>query len=187
MRLAAVAAALRAPPSEPASAGASLEDASLSIPYSLPLTDRALTSSVPPDQIFHAAEEGNLTVVTQLLADSWPSPETLNEALSRACAAGHLPVAQHLILQGAAIEPAQAPPSEVPFFCACNAGNLRLARELLRRGARIDRAASDGETPLGRAAFRGRAVIVEMLLHHRASLEPSKHSGAFGGVMVYAN
>ena len=137
--------------------------------------------SIKPEALYHAATDGELDAVTQLLSRSWPESSVLNNALTKACAAGNILVVQHLILHGAAIEPASAL-SDLPLHQACEAGHVPLVQELLRRGARIDRVNADGETPLSRAAFHGRAAVVELLIKHRASLNASRHGGAYADV-----
>ena len=144
----------------------------------MPVEDMA---SIEPEALYHAATDGELDAITQLLSRSWPESSVLNNALAKACSAGNILVVQHLILHGAAIEPASAL-SDIPLHQACEAGHVPLVKELLRRGARIDRVNADGETPLSRAAFHGRAAVVELLIKHRASLTASRHGGAYADV-----
>ena len=138
-----------------------------------------LGKPVSDDAIYGAASTGDLDAVTDILADSWPDGSVLNETLARACAAGSLPVVMHLLLHGAAIEPAK-PLMDVPLFCASGAGHVAIASELLKRSAQIDRAASSGETALSCAASCGHTAVVELLLHHKASLDASAANGEFG-------
>ena len=129
--------------------------------------------SVRPEKMYSAAKQGDLEAIVEMLKSSWPSILVLNEALSRACANGQLRVAQHLLLHGAAIEPAQLQ-STPALYSACEGGHPAVAREMLRRGAHIDRITSNGDTALGRAAFNGKAEVVRLLLEHHASLEATE-------------
>ena len=148
---------------------------------SSPLVRRA-GSPFKPDTLYRAAAKGDSDLVMQQLTDSWLEPNILDEALSRACAAGQLAVAQALILYGAAVEPAKPPPTGMPLIGACEAGNTELVQYLLHRGARINRASFDGDSPLSRASYCGRADIVELMIERRASLDASKQGGAFSDV-----
>lgn len=138
-------------------------------------------TSVKSETLYHAATSCDLSAVTDMLTDGWPDGAVLNEALARACSSGSLPVAKHLLLHGAAIEPPK-PLGQVPFFCACDAGHVAIASELLKRGAQIDRVCANGETALSRAASIGRSQVVELLLQHRASFDASGSGGEFGSM-----
>lgn len=139
-------------------------------------------SPFKPDTLYRAVTKGDDETVVQQLADNWLEPSILNEALARACAAGHVAIAQALMLYGAAVQPAKPPPSSTPLLCACEAGHQQLVLHLLQRGAHINGTAAEGDAPLSRSAFCGRATIVELLIERRASLDASNQGGALGHV-----
>ena len=107
-----------------------------------------------------------------------------SSALHWASRYGHTQVVAELLRQGADIDMAQEF-EWTALHIACYWGHIEVAKKLLEYGAK-SLADGDGMLPLYVASYRGRAAILELLLHHGEDPNKIRNTGETAlGIAVY--
>ena len=127
------------------------------------------------DDLYYAAEAGNLEQVTLLLEQGVDKNQIGGEfgdtALSAAAEHDHLDVVRYLVEQGADMERGNTKGACLnPLHYASLFGRLDVVRYLLEQGANRDKASFGGMTPLHFAAMDNHLQIAKLLMVYGADL-----------------
>lgn len=130
------------------------------------------------DPLLNASRDGNVDVITELLASGIDPNRTDtygNTPLSIAAHFGQTEAIELLLKNGAVIDGMDG--EMPPLQCAVYSGQRETAALLLKKKANPDRADKYGFTPLAVAAGRGDAKTVKLLLDAGANVEHADNLG----------
>jgi ankyrin repeat protein len=138
-----------------------------------------------PGQLLTAANRGDATAVTRLLAagaDVDAANSAGETALWRASFFGHVAVVEALLRAGGECEQGVgqwglAPEGFTPLIAAAQEGHVEVVARLLAAGADVDAASATGQTALWAASHHGRAAVVEALLRAGADVNKAMPDG----------
>ena len=130
------------------------------------------------DPLLNASRDGNVDVITQLLANgSDPNKRDVfgNTPLSVAAHFGQTEAVKLLLNRGANID--GIPGEMSPLHCAVYSRHSKTAALLLKNNADPNRADEYGYSPLAVAAGHGNATLVKLLLDAGANIEQADNLG----------
>lgn len=121
----------------------------------------------PLGRLFHAAENGHLSVVRRLLESGFVTVNATginNWTAMHFCARkGHLPVVNYLLKASANVEAVSKGSLWSALHAACYYGHTDAAETLLFHGAEVNLRCSAKLTPLDYARLQGHSELVELL------------------------
>jgi hypothetical protein len=133
----------------------------------------ALPAPIGDGTIQHAAQQGDVARVRDVLLLSKLSPDTQdvhgNTALMWACARGHLDVVQLLLAHGAFVD-LQSHSGATALLYGAKKSKLDCVRALLAAGANPNLRDESGASPVSLAAKAGSGELVHELLQHGADV-----------------
>ncbi|KAJ3103795.1 PR domain zinc finger protein 4 [Phlyctochytrium bullatum] len=139
-----------------------------------------------------AAAKGNL-VLAQLLLEHGADIESRSDGwtpLHTAAAAGHAEFVRFLLRKGASVETVDNVDYEhdKPIHLAAKFGRLEVVQVLVENGANIKGTGTNGETPLGWAAFMGgdhHVAVIRFLVEIGADINEILKGGILGGTYLH--
>ena len=130
----------------------------------------------PPETLYKAAGEGNITVMKRLLdsgTDVNAKDKNGSHALTWALAGNHREAALFLLENGAAANLIDDDDDATPLLYAAGQGDAELVALLLKKNAPANTPNDRGETPLLRASSGGFIDVVAALVEHGADVNLS--------------
>lgn len=139
-----------------------------------------LFGQIKAQDIFTAAEKGNLERIKQLVSENHELIRAANErtktALHIAAEKEHLPIVEYLLENGADIN-AKNKYGLTPLFNAAETGNLELAEILIKYKADVNAFSRFFGTALHRAVYMGHPEMAKYLVQQGADLRAQNITG----------